>query len=82
VQGSITELARTRITIGPGTDPGLLSRLRSVFGGERVIELSFTESARPGPDGTLQVDRTITPSLEPGRYALEVTVERLVGADW
>jgi hypothetical protein len=45
-----------------------------------VVELSFTESARPGPDGTLQVDRTITPSLDPGRYSLEVTVERSDGS--
>jgi hypothetical protein len=28
----------------------------------------------------LQVDRTITPSLDPGRYALEVTVERSDGS--
>jgi hypothetical protein len=70
------ETLRTRITIAPGTDPDLLSRLKSVFGAQRVMELSFTESAQPGPDGTLQVERTITPSLEPGRYAVEVTVER------
>jgi len=73
------ETLRTRITIAPGTDPDLLSKLKSVFGEQRVVELSFTESALPGSDGTLQVDRTITPSLDPGRYVLEVTVERSDG---
>jgi hypothetical protein len=73
------ETLRTRITIAPGTDPDLLSKLKSLFGEQRVVELSFTESALPGPDGTLQVDRTITPSLDPGRYVLEVTVERSDG---
>jgi hypothetical protein len=63
-------------TVAPGTDPDLLSRLKSLFGDQRVLELSFQESARPGADGVLQVERTITPSLEPGRYTLQVTVER------
>jgi hypothetical protein len=70
------ETVRTRITVAPGTDPDLLSRLKSLFGDQRVLELSFQESAQPGADGVLQVERTITPSLEPGRYTLEVTVER------
>ncbi len=70
------ETLRTRITIAPGTDPDLLSRLKALFGEQRVVELSFTETAMPGPDGTLQVERTITPSLDPGRYALEVTIDR------
>jgi hypothetical protein len=70
------ETLRTRITIAPETDPDLLSRLRAVFGDKRVVELSFDESGQPNPDGTVQVQRTITPSLEPGRYVLEVTVTR------
>jgi hypothetical protein len=73
------EELRTRITIAPRTDPDLLSRLMSVFGESRVTQLTFTESAQPSRDGTLQVERTITSSLEPGRYTLEVSVERLDG---
>jgi hypothetical protein len=74
------ETLRTWITIAPGTDPDLLSRLRAVFGDKRVIQLSFEEAAQPDLDGTLQVERAITPSLEAGRYVLEVAVERLDGS--
>lgn len=66
---------RTRITIAPGTEPDLLARLKSLFGDRRVLELSFDETARPGPGGVVQSDRTITPSLEPGRYTVRITVE-------
>jgi hypothetical protein len=74
------ETLRTRITIAPGTEPDLISRLRAVFGDKRVVQLSFEESAQTGPDGTVQVERTITPSLEAGRYVLEVAVERVDGS--
>lgn len=70
---------RTQITIAPGTDAELLSRLKALFGSERVLELRFEETAWPGPDGTLQVERTVLPSLEPGRYTLQVEIELPTG---
>jgi hypothetical protein len=73
---SDNESVRTRIVLSPTHEDGLKSRLRAIFGGRSVQELEFDERTTPDADGITSVDRTITTTLDPGRYVLELTIQR------
>ena len=68
------DIVRTRLTIAPSVDPGLLSQLKVLFGETRVVEVTFEEAARLDADGIMRTQRTVTTSMDPGRYTLHLAL--------